>query len=117
MPTADLLDTITRGGLPVFLLIVVWAGMSGAWVWGWTYKDALATKDAELKRAIDDHSAEVGRMKASHDAEVARLLAEKADLWNMLKLTTGLLDRSTEVAARAAHLVAEVTPVAPRQIG
>lgn len=34
MSVSELYDLITRGGLPVVALLILWAGFRGYWVWG-----------------------------------------------------------------------------------
>lgn len=45
MTVADVYDLITRGGLPVVALLILWAGARRIWVWGYQLEEAQRRAD------------------------------------------------------------------------
>ncbi len=61
-------------------------------------------KETQLAQMRLDKEAEIAQYRADRDLEVGRILRREEEIWMLLKQTTGLLDRATNVADRAATL-------------
>jgi hypothetical protein len=89
----DIVDLITKTGAIGMLVLIIWAGMTEKWVWGWQHRQDLKDRDIELDK-----------VRADKDKEIYRLEQEKDELWLLLKQATGLLFENTTVANKAVTL-------------
>lgn len=110
MPDAELINWVLGGGSTAVFLLMIWWSRDGTIRWGKSVDDQLGTltKQADQDRA--DHAAELARQKEYYANELARVLAEKAEIWELLKLNSSLLQRQVSVTERATHIIEGVTP-------
>lgn len=52
MTIAELLDLVSKGGVLGLLLLILWTGHRGAWVWGRDYDKCVA--DLERRTKLDE---------------------------------------------------------------
>lgn len=108
MSFAELWPILTQGGGAGVLIVVFYLSMNGMLVWGPSHKAQVAQLKDEIDQlrkdrdqARTDSEGEMSGLRSDKELEIRRLLDRNTELWELLKLSHGLVRETKDTADQA----------------